>query len=317
MTSPTAMKIAIGPVLFEWGKAGLRDFYRRMAYETAADILYVGEVVCSKRAGLNLDELIALADELKPSGKTVVFSTLGLVMDEAEQQTLRRIVELAAQHGYGVEMNDMAGISVGEACHPWMVAGPHINTYNPETFDFLASVGVKRVVFPVELSQEMISGILTQRTARDVETEIFAFGRLPLTFSARCYTARAFQLPKAHCQYKCGDFPDGLAMNTQAGEPFLTINGIQTMSDRRFNLIRNVPMLAGMGVDIVRLSPQSTAMVPVVATWRACLDGRINPDEAMAELQRLHDGETFCNGYFHGRAGLDLVLPEDVDFGEG
>jgi hypothetical protein len=56
------------------------------------------------------------------------------------------------------------------------------------------------------------------RTGRDpqaarpagMETEVFAYGRLPLAFSARCFTARHFNLQKDDCQFKCIEFPDGL-----------------------------------------------------------------------------------------------------------
>jgi hypothetical protein len=42
-----------------------------------------------------------------------------------------------------------------------------------------------------------------------VETEVFAFGKLPLAFSARCFTARHYGLNKDDCQFKCLDHPEG------------------------------------------------------------------------------------------------------------
>ncbi|MEO5372137.1 MAG: U32 family peptidase [Magnetococcus sp. DMHC-1] len=303
------MKIAIGPVLYEWGKKGIRDFYRRMADETAADVLYIGEVICSKRNHLTPDEMALLAEELRPSGKEIVFSTLGLVMSGEEQEYIQQVVQQATRLGILFEANDMAGIAMGEG-HP-MVAGPHITTYNPETLDFLAEVGVRRVVIPVELSQAMIAGLIRQNRAR-VQVEVFAYGRLPLTFSARCYTARAFHLPKTNCQYKCGDFPDGMVMKTQDGVPFLNINGIQTLSERLCNLVTEVEQLATMGVDMIRLSPQSRDMTAIVQVWQERLAGRMTAAEAMARLNEINHQEPFCNGYFHGRAGLEFVAPRPV-----
>nr|CRH06707.1 putative peptidase U32 [Candidatus Magnetococcus massalia] len=300
------MKLSIGPVLFDWGKNGFRDFYKKMAYESSADIIYIGEVVCSKRFNLEVDETLALAEELKGSGKELVISTLGLIMNEPEQETMRQLIQGAKALGLRYEANDMAAFSAGEG-QP-SVAGPHITTYNPETADFLASVGVDRIAMPVELSLETISMVKRKSQSKaKVEYEMFAYGKIPLTFSARCYTSRAFNLPKVNCQYKCGDYPDGMVMRTQEGKPFLTINGIQTMSDKLFNVVDQLPAMAEQGVDIARLSPQSKNMVEVVQVWRDAADGKLSGEEAKAKLVELNNGQQFCNGYFHGRAGLDFI----------
>ncbi len=297
------MKISIGPCLFDWGKKGITDFYKRMAFETEADILYIGEVVCSKRLHLSPEELIKLAEELKPSGKEIVLSMLGLVMTEEEQVEIRKMASLANDAGLRIEANDMASIGVGEG-QP-MVAGPHICSYNPETLDFLEGVGVDRVVLPVELSAKYIEGIF--RDVKSIESEVFAYGRLPLTFSARCYTARAFNLPKVNCQYKCGDYPDGMPMHTQENKQFLVINGIETMSELVYNLIADLKKLQEMQIDIFRLSPQSKNMADVVNIWKATMNGTIDSKEAIAKLLEINGNDPFCNGYFHEQPGLEFI----------
>ncbi|MBF0357278.1 MAG: U32 family peptidase [Magnetococcales bacterium] len=297
------MKISIGPCLFDWGKKGVADFYKRMAFETEADILYIGEVVCSKRFHLSPKELVKLARELKPSGKEIVFSMLGLVMTEDEQKEIRQLAAFAKDAGVRIEANDMASVGIGEG-QP-MVAGPHICTYNPETLDFLKFVGADRVVLPVELSAKYMDGVF--RRCVGVESEVFAYGRLPLTFSARCYTARAFNLPKGNCQYKCGEYPDGMPMHTQENKQFLVINGIETMSELVYNLISDIEQLKKMDIDIVRLSPQSKNMVEVVKVWQERMAGRVDSQEAVAKLQELNGGDPFCNGYFHEKPGLEFI----------
>ncbi|GAB0056374.1 hypothetical protein SIID45300_00680 [Candidatus Magnetaquicoccaceae bacterium FCR-1] len=296
------IKIAIGPVLFDWGRAALKTFYRRMALESQADILYLGEVVCSKRQGLSLEDVEELAREIQPTGKELVLSTLGLVMSDAEQEDLHRLKDLAIALDLKLEANDMAGIGVAEG-HK-LVAGPHVNVYNPQTLDFLQEVGVTRMVFPVELPEASIRGIVSAPRANPVEFELFAHGKLPLTFSARCYTARAFKLSKTNCQYKCGDFPDGMITRTQEGEGLLTMNGIQTMSEKVHTLIADVPRLTPLGIDIVRISPQSRHMPEIVAIWRQTLDGNLDPAEALTRLAGYNGDEPFCNGYFHGQPGM-------------
>lgn len=303
------MKIAIGPCLFDWGKKAISTFYHKMAFETEADILYLGEVICSKRYHMTPEELGQLARDLKPSGKEIVFSTLGLLMTEGEQVELRQIAEQARSLGVMLEANDMGGIGVGEG-QP-LVAGPHINVYNPETLLFFERIGVKRVVFPVELFQGDMESIISGRKSGldSPQIEIFAYGRLPLTFSARCYTARAFKLPKSNCQYKCGEFPDGMTMKTQDDQKFLTVNGVQTMSYRVFNLILDVEKIRSMGVDSVRLSPQSQNMSEIVDIWKERLEGRIEGRVALDRLVQLKGEDPFCNGYFHGKPGLNFFDP--------
>ncbi|MBF0108393.1 MAG: U32 family peptidase [Magnetococcales bacterium] len=300
------MRISLGPSPFDWGKNGFKNYYRKMAFETPVDLLYLGEVVCSKRQSLSAREMVELARELAPSGKEIVFSTLGLVMNAAEEELLHQVAAAAASGGWWLEANDMGGIAVGEGTP--MVAGPHITTYNPETVDFLKKVGVRRVVYPVELSAQAI-GELIARQGDDVEGEVFCYGKLPLTFSARCYTARAFQLSKSNCQYRCGDFPDGLAMRTQEGVPFLSINGTQTLSHRIYNLVNEVDRLERMGVGVIRLSPQSERMEEIVTVWHERLQRRIGDEEAWRRLLEINGGVPFCNGYFHGRSGLEYVEP--------
>ncbi|MBF0126993.1 MAG: U32 family peptidase [Magnetococcales bacterium] len=304
------MKISIGPVLFEWGRSALKDFYRRMAFETPADLLYLGEVVCSKRNRLTPEELTELAKELMPSGKEIVFSTLGLVMDDREQTEVQQLCDRAQALGIRLEANDMAGVGIGEG-HA-LVAGPHVNVYNPDTLTFLQGIGVERMVFPVELPCDAMTGIIRAPREQSVEFEVFAHGRLPLTFSARCYTARAFRLSKANCQYKCGDFPDGMITRTQEGEGLLSMNGVQTMSERVCTLIQETTRLEEMGAHILRISPQSTHMPEIVAIWKARLEGRMAGPEALARLGELNQGEPFCNGYFHNKPGMHYVQPSNL-----
>ena len=52
-------------------------------------------------------------------------------------------------------------------------------------------------------------------------------------------------------------------------------------------------------------------MDQVVAAFRAVLDGREPADEAHRRLVPLMPAGP-CNGYWHGRAGLDMVLPGEV-----
>jgi collagenase-like PrtC family protease len=137
-----------------------------------------------------------------------------------------------------------------------------------------------------------------------MEVEVFAFGRLPLAFSARCFTARHYNLPKDDCQFRCLDHPHGLTLKTREGQPFLALNGIQTQSAGTYNLAAEIPVMRSLGVDGVRVSPQPFHTDKIIAMFRQVLDGSLDAGEAARRLSALvPDG--VCDGYWHGRAGIE------------
>ena len=84
------------------------------------------------------------------------------------------------------------------------------------------------------------------------EIEIFAYGHLPLAYSARCFTARAENRPKDDCQFCCQNYPEGIPLLSQEGEALFTINGIQTMSASVSNLLADYQGLVDSGADLLR-----------------------------------------------------------------
>ncbi|MEA2094664.1 MAG: U32 family peptidase [Pseudomonadota bacterium] len=197
--------------------------------------------------------------------------------------------------------------------HPKLALGPVLyywpretllHFYNAHTLSLLAGLGLKRWVLPVELGRDTLADLQSQRPA-GVKTEVFAYGRLPLAYSARCFTARAHHLPKDDCRFRCLDYPDGLLLSTRENEPFLVLNGIQTQSARTLNLIGELDDLTGLGVDVLRISPQSQHTEFIIDTFHACLQNSASIPDARAQLGNFMPvGE--CDGYWHGHAGMDI-----------
>ena len=66
-----AMKYSLGPVLWYWPKETLEDFYQQAA-ASSADVIYLGEAVCSKRRATKVGDWLEMAKSLAGSGKQIV-----------------------------------------------------------------------------------------------------------------------------------------------------------------------------------------------------------------------------------------------------
>ncbi len=299
MNTPT-LKLSLGAPQYYWSRQTYFDFYEAMA-ATAVDIVYLGETVCSRRKELRLQDWLDIAELMRASGKEAVLSTQVLLESGVEVSTMHKVT---ANTDWPVEAGDMGAVQRVASKRPF-TGGMHLNIYNLPTLQWLASLGATRWVAPLEMKHEDLAALI-QNGPQALQTEVFAYGRMPLAFSARCFTARQRNLPKDDCQFSCLDHPDGLMLKTRESEEFLVLNGIQTQSARVHNLIDELPRMQRMGVAVARISPQSQHMTEVVALFDAVRKGQLSGPEARAQLQPLMPDQS-CNGYWHGRPGLELV----------
>ncbi len=294
-----AAKLTLGPVLYNWAPEEKRDFYFRIADEAAIEVVYLGEVVCAKRSPFFAPHLPEVVERLERAGKAVVHSTLALIMSEGEIEAVR---ELAAAPGLVIEANDVSAVAL--LAGRGHVIGPFVNVYNEGTLGTLAARGATRVVLPCELPATSLAALAA---AAGPELEVQVFGRLPLALSARCYHARAHDLHKDGCQYVCGEDADGMELETLDHEPFLAINGTQTVSHTVCNLADALGELRRMGIACFRLWPQAVDMVAVAEVFRDVLDGREGGEAANARLADLVPFARFSNGFYHGETGAALL----------
>ena len=129
----------------------------------------------------------------------------------------------------------------------------------------------------------------------------FSYGRLPLAYSARCFTARAFDIPKDQCQFKCIDFPEGIPLYSQEDQSLFQINGIQTQSHQTCNLLQEWKTMQTMGVDIMRVSISNIDELNIINQLHHLVSETNETDNNTIPL--LHAEQ--CNGYWHGNTGIE------------
>ena len=296
----SAASLSLGPVLFLWDGPKWRDFYFRIADEAPVTNVTVGEIVCSKRLHFLAPYMDAVTERLQRAGKIVSLGSLALVMLEREAKQVRQTI---GQATLPVEANDLSALGLLSGV-PHMV-GPLVNVYKAATAKVLAARGAQSICLPPELPISSIREIV--KAAPDIAFEIFTFGRVPLAISARCAHARSKGHIKDNCQFVCGEEPDGLPVKTLDSQPFLALNGVQTLSHTCQSLIEDLPDLQDAGIKRFRLSPQDCDMVEVARIHDEVLKQTISPDEGTARLRKIYPDVPLSNGFLHGNIGAAWI----------
>ncbi|WP_296713288.1 U32 family peptidase [Rhodoblastus sp.] len=289
----------LGPLQFNWSAAAFADFYARIADEAPVDRVVIGESVCSKREPFYADRIPAAIERLERGGKSVVLASLALVTLDRERRAARELFE---QTQHEVEIDDLTLMNFVRPETSFSI-GPLVNVYNEATLGFLARQGARRFCLPPELPFASVEVLVAAANVNGAAVEVWAYGRIPLAISGRCYHARAHGLSKDSCRFVCEKDLDGLAVRTLEGAEFLAVNGVQTLSHKYGNLIGDLDRLAQAGVKSLRLSPHSGDFVAVTRAFAATASGEISPEDGLALLRQAAPEAEFSNGFLFGDCG--------------
>ena len=300
-SNPEPFHIALGPLLYYWPRTAVLEFYASVA-DTAVERVYLGEAVCTRRHEMRLADWIEVAQMLRDAGKQVVLSTPVLVESDSDIAVMRRV---CAQEGFLVEANDLGAVH-GMAGRPF-IGGPHLNVYHADTLAWLASLGAQGCVVPVEMDGATMAALAAARPA-GLSLEAMVWGRMPLAFSARCFTARHHRLRKDACEFRCIEYPDGLVAKTGEGQDFFTLNGIQTQSATCLDLCAEVSQMAAAGIDYARVSPHATGTLEAIAHLDAIRRG----ERAASPSAVMPAGAAPSNGYWSGKPGIHWLSQDEA-----
>lgn len=287
--------LSLGPLHYFWPAAQVRAFYAS-ARDWPVELVYLGEVVCSKRRELRAADWLSLACQLREAGKQVVLSSLSLIEAESELSALKRLVENGE---FMIEANDLSAVQLCRERRLPFVGGPTLNVYSQRSLAMLCEDGLRRWVPGVEQGEQQIADILSAARAESLplpELEVQVWGRLPLAWSARCFTARAHNIGKDDCGFRCLEDEQGLPLATREGEALLRINGIQVQGAEVTDLGPQLPALRRLGARWLRILPHAFDLGPVVEHFALALSGAQPPPRLGA-----------VNGYWQGQAGRPVT----------
>ncbi len=291
------MELTVGANQFFWAADKWSALYDDLA-QGPVDRVVLGELVCSKRLPFYQDRIPEAVAALAAAGKEVALTSLALITLKRE----RKLTAALADMGVMVEINDLTGLAhLPKGAGFWV--GPLVNVYNEGTLAWLAGLGAKRVCLPPELPIASVGVLARAGADLGVAIEVWGHGRLPLAISGRCYHARLHKRGKDNCQFACEDDPDGLEVRTLEDQPFMAMNGVQTLSDSYACVDHQIERLIEAGVSGLRLSPQSQGFARLCQRYHDRLNGKIPAGAVAKEARLIAPGTRLSDGFLTGESG--------------
>jgi hypothetical protein len=214
----TGIELTVGPLLVLVA-ARTRCWTSTPSGRRAGADIVLGELVCSRRNDFKHEDWLALARDLRAAGKDRGAGHHGAGDERGRAAQPAPRLRTGRVRGRGRRRRCAGGAGALRANGRNLSSlGPHLNVYNRRR------AGRARAARRRHLGGAGGAGArrrgahqpaaLSRPAARC--TEVFGFGRMPLAFSARCFTARHYRLKKDDCEFRCRDDADGLLLSRPA-----------------------------------------------------------------------------------------------------
>lgn len=279
-----SIKYSLGTVTYPWTITQLREFYTQVAITPEINKVYLGEVVCSKRAALINKYLPELIQLLQNANKEVYLATPLLNNDDESYLLMLNNINLAKEFGCGVEINDLSALKYASGLS--LVAGPAINIYNQTALSVLARNQIKMICPPYEISKQIMLDLANS----NMELEIMVFGNLPLSISSRCFTAHNLGSSREDCKLICFKHAEGVAVSSDEDNQLFMINGMQIQSAKIYNLIPQINELFSSGVRSFRINPTNLVSLKTIL-------------DQIRGINNIFEHDIYVNGFYFGKEG--------------
>jgi hypothetical protein len=115
------MRLSIGPIPYFWEREHVLGFYEQVA-DSPAEIVCLGEVICSKRRLVSHEDWLAIGKELSQSGKEVILSSLTLLEAASEVGALKKL-NCFPRRERGLFQAPPSTFTITAACGCWLEKG--------------------------------------------------------------------------------------------------------------------------------------------------------------------------------------------------
>lgn len=203
------MKYFLGLVFYYWLKEMLEDFYQQVV-KSSVDVIYLGEVVCSKCCVIKVGDWLEMVKFFVVSGKQVVFFILVLVQVLFELSELKCYVD---NGDFLLEVSDFGVVNLCVECKLLFVVGYVLNCYNVVMLCWLLKEGMVCWCMLVELFCDWLVNLFNQcdelGICNQFEVEVLSYGYLLLVYFVCCFIVCLEDCLKDECEICCIKYLNG------------------------------------------------------------------------------------------------------------
>ena len=286
--------------------------YEKMvtAFRFGADAVYFA----GKKFGLRAfagnfdDKEIETAVEYAHARGKKVYITINILAHENDFEGLAEYVQYLEKVGVdAVIVADLGIISlVREVCPNLEVhVSTQANVLNSFAINFLAKMGIKRIILAREVSIEEIKAI-RKKIPADIELECFVHGAMCISYSGRCLLSnylsgrdsnRGACVQACRWQYMITEITrhEGNKYEIQEDQ-----RGTYILNSKDLCMIQYLEELKNAGVNSFKIEGRMKSeyyVATVVNAYRKAIDGWDNLDELKEELQKASH-RTYTTGFY-------------------